>query len=111
ITSALLYIYSPFIGQTVPYILGDLPLLIASALMPFSLWSMGRVVICQNPLDKILLTLLCALLWLTHIELAIATYILLIAFLMMMTVIKRLSIWQIIGILSALALGLGLSSF
>jgi hypothetical protein len=111
IISALLYVYSPFIGQTVPYILGDLPLLIASALLPFSLWSMGRVVMCQNPLDRIVLALICALLWLTHIELAIATYILLITFLMMMTVIKRLSIWQIIGILSALVLGLGLSSF
>ncbi len=34
-----LYIYSPMIGATVPYIMGDLALLISAGLLPLSLWA------------------------------------------------------------------------
>jgi hypothetical protein len=111
VLAGLLYVYSPFIGLTVPYVLGDLPLLIASALLPMSLWSMGRVIACKNPLDRVFLALICAMLWLTHLEMAILTYILLIAFFGMNLLTRRIAGWRILAIIIALVAGLGLSAF
>ncbi|MCL4255383.1 MAG: hypothetical protein KJ043_16610, partial [Anaerolineae bacterium] len=111
VIGALLYVYSPFIGLTVPYILGDLPLLIASALLPASLWSMGRVLICKNPMDRVILALIYALMWLTHLEMAITTTIILIAFLGMIIVSKHVGWRCVLSGLFALVMGLGLSAF
>ncbi len=111
IIGALLYVYSPFIGLTVPYILGDLPLLIASALLPASLWSMGRLTLCKNPIDRVILALIYALMWLTHLEMAIVSTLILIAVWGMMIISLRID-WR--GVLSggfALLIGLGLSAF
>jgi len=111
IIATLLYLYSPFIGQTVPYILGDLPLLFASALLPMSLWSIGRVITCQNPLDRVILAVVGALLWLTHIPMAIATTIILITFLGANIVIRKIKLGRIVIVLVALIGGAGLSAF
>ena len=108
---ALLYVYSPFIGMTVPYIMGDLPLLIASALFPMTLWSMGRVITCKNRLDGVILALLSAWIWLTHLEMAIVTHIILFIFLGMNIAIQRITLRRGLLIVIALLAGLGLSSF
>ncbi|MCU0481420.1 MAG: hypothetical protein MUE54_09430 [Anaerolineae bacterium] len=111
IITALLYVYSPFIGQTIPYILGDLPLLIASALLPMSLWSIGRVITCQNPLDRVILAIICAMLWLTHLKMGILTSILLIIFLGGAIVIRPIKWGRIAVAILAILAGLGLSAF
>ena len=48
--SSILYVYSPMIGSTIPNVLGDLPLLMASALLPLSLWTTYRLTIGNNHL-------------------------------------------------------------
>jgi len=111
IITTLLYLYSPFIGQTVPYILGDLPLLLASAFLPMSLWSIGRVIACQNPLDRVILALVGALLWLTHIPMAIATTIILILFLGANIFIRKMKFGRVMIVLVALIGSTGLSAF
>lgn len=111
VIGALLYVYSPFIGLTVPYILGDLPLLIASALLPTSLWSMGRVLICKNPMDRVILALIYALIWLTHLEMAITSTVILTVFLALRATSRRIGWRCILSGLFALMMGLGLSAF
>lgn len=111
VIGAMLYVYSPFIGLTVPYILGDLSLLFASALLSTTLWSMGRVLICQNGMDKIILALIYALLWLTHIEMAIVSTMIVMAFWGMMIPTQRIKRQHLFNGLFGMLMGLGLSAF
>lgn len=109
--SALLYVCSPILGLTVPYVLGDLPLLIASALLPMSLWSLGRIIACKNPLDGVFLAVICAMMWLTHIEMAFVTHALLLIFILMQAIWGSVRWKQVFLLLLSLLAGVGLSAF
>lgn len=64
VIAMLLYLYSPYVGQTVPHTLGDLPQMLALALMPTVLWSLHRLLTRNLPLDVTILTLTsAALMW------------------------------------------------
>jgi hypothetical protein len=51
ILAALLYVYSPYVGLTAPHILGDLPGVIALALLPALLWAAHRLLLADRGLD------------------------------------------------------------
>ncbi len=66
VLAAMLYVYSPYVGLVVPHVLGDLPGLIALALLPVLLWSLDRLLMWNHPADVLFVTLTSASLWLTH---------------------------------------------
>lgn len=64
--TAALYVFSPYIGLTVPQIIGDINLMLAAALLPAFLWSLNRLTVLDRPYDLMLLASLSAALLLTH---------------------------------------------
>jgi hypothetical protein len=68
--SSILYVYSPMIGSTIPHMMGDLPLMIASALLPLSLWSAYRLTIRKQSFDFAFHSLLIALFIWIHPQMA-----------------------------------------
>ncbi len=73
---SVLYLYSPMIGSTVPYVMGDLALLIASGLFTLILWASYRLTTFYQPSDLALYTLLLAFLIWMHPPMAIISVIL-----------------------------------
>lgn len=49
--ATVLYLYSPMLGLTIPYAMGDLALLMASALLPLILWTSTRLISYSNASD------------------------------------------------------------
>ena len=60
VIAALLYVYSPYIGLTVPHLLGDLPGMISLALLPGLLWSIDRLLNSNRPSDVLIIGLITA---------------------------------------------------
>ncbi len=73
VIAALLYVYSPYVGLTVPHVIGDLPDMMALALLPAVLWAANRVLLLNHSMDAIWLAGLFAALILTDIPFAILT--------------------------------------
>lgn len=82
LVASLLYIYSPMIGSTIPYSLGDLPLLLASALMPASLWTTYRLLKGNGAFDFMAQALLAGFLLWTHPQMALATLLLTVVYIL-----------------------------
>ncbi|MDX1995694.1 MAG: glycosyltransferase family 39 protein [bacterium] len=51
VLASVLYVYSPYIGHVSPYILGDLPGVVAFALLPALLWSVHRLRVLHSRYD------------------------------------------------------------
>jgi len=66
VLAAMLYVYSPYLGLIAPHILGDLPSVIALALLPAFLWSIDRLITWNRPSDVLFVALFSASLWLTQ---------------------------------------------
>ena len=66
IISAMAYLYSPYMGLTLPHQLGDVTTLLAMALLPVFLWSINRILSRNQPADVLYVTLSGALLLLTE---------------------------------------------
>ncbi|MDQ7025977.1 MAG: glycosyltransferase family 39 protein [Anaerolineae bacterium] len=64
IIAALLYVYSPYFGLTVPHVLGDLPQVMALALVPLLLWGVNRLLL-HHQAALVHVTLASAILFLT----------------------------------------------
>ncbi len=60
VIAALLYVYSPYVGLTVPHLLGDLPGMISLALIPALLWSVDRLLRVNRPSDPLIVGLITA---------------------------------------------------
>ncbi len=60
VIAALLYVYSPYVGLTVPQLLGDLPGMIGLALIPALLWSVDRLLRVNRPSDVLIVGLITA---------------------------------------------------
>jgi hypothetical protein len=78
--ASILYVYSPMIGSTIPYVLGDLPLLIASALLPLSLWSTYRLIIRNQSTDFAIHSLIIAIFIWIHPQMACVSILLSLAY-------------------------------
>jgi hypothetical protein len=62
--SALLYVFSPYVGLVAPHILGDTGAVITLALMPALLWAINRFLLLHTPFDFAWVSLItAALLW------------------------------------------------
>ncbi len=108
--ASALYVVSPVVGMTTPYITGDLPLIVAHGLLPALLWAIGRLLIINRYQDLALSALLWAALLLTHPLTAAAGALL----------ITLLSLWQaaahkqpfvFLHGMSAVLLGAGVTAF
>ncbi|PJF20768.1 MAG: hypothetical protein CUN56_14505, partial [Phototrophicales bacterium] len=73
--SSVLYLYSPMIGSTVPYVMGDLALLMGGALLPLSLWSSYRLIKSKLRIDFVMHCLILALFVWIHPQMAIISII------------------------------------
>ena len=74
--SSILYVYSPMIGSTIPNVLGDLPLLMASALLPLSLWTSYRLTMRRQSSDFAFHSLIIALLMWIHPQMTLISIVL-----------------------------------
>lgn len=65
ILAAVLYVYSPFVGLFAPHVMGDLPGVMALALVPLLLWAVNRQLQANHPADFMFTALATAALLLT----------------------------------------------
>lgn len=68
ILASMLYVYSPFVGLTVPHVLGDLPAALALALLPAVLWAVTRLMQFNGIFDLSVTVLLTSALILTDVR-------------------------------------------
>jgi len=109
--SSILYVYSPMIGSTIPNVLGDLPLLMASSLLPLSLWTAYRLTIRKQPSDFTFHSLIIALsLWI-HPQMTFVSIILSVIYSLLDHKGAMWSIRRITQLLFANVLGCLLASF
>ncbi len=108
--SATLYAYSPYVGMIAPHVLGDLPGVMALALIPALLWSVDRLLVLNRAQDFPLVVFITTLLLVTDLRYAAAGLALALLFV----------VWQILrGIvfrrglfaLAAFLVGMLLASF
>ncbi len=71
ILAGVLYLYSPYLGQVAPYVLGDLTNVLALGLLPAFLWSVHRLLSLNVRFDFALVTLISAALVLTEPRMAL----------------------------------------
>lgn len=107
--AALLYLLSPFVGLSIPQILGDLPLMMTVALIPAFLWACGRLMTINGALDNFFVAIFFALLILTDWRGLIAAGIIITIYLAWQ--VLQLGYAPLRQILYSLLLGLLLSSF
>lgn len=74
--ASVLYVYSPYVGLAAPFILGDLPGMIALGLIPALLWAVHRLLLLNRALDFALAAGITAALILTDPRAAVAGSIL-----------------------------------
>lgn len=110
VLSALLFVYSPYIGLTAPHLLGDLPAMLALALLIGLLWSLDRVMMRNLPLDFALLVVFVAALLLAeprHFLAGIALSALLASY----DAVRLHRFSRLLTVMAAFALALLLSAF
>jgi len=66
VIAALLYVCSPYVGLTVPHILGELPEMMGLALLPLLLWAVNRLLLHNQPSDSAYIALSTAILLVTE---------------------------------------------
>lgn len=106
--AAALYIFSPYVGQVAPHLLGDLPGVIGLALLPTLLWAVDRLLVGDQAHDLLLVALATAGLLLTDPRTALAGLILAIVFCAVQPRTPKFG-WKLVAI--GLTLGLIMSAF
>lgn len=106
--AAVLYLYSPYVGLVAPQLLGDLPTVIALALLPALLCCADRLLLRRKPVDLLLVALFLAALILTHVPLALTGLILMSALMVWQRIAHRRARGR--SIASASLLGIGLAA-
>ncbi|MBC8098252.1 MAG: glycosyltransferase family 39 protein, partial [Armatimonadetes bacterium] len=103
--AALLYVFSPYIGLTAPHILGDLPGVLALALLPGLLWAANSLLLSHRALDFTLTALLAVALAFTEPSYLLAGLPLLIGLAIMQAVTQQRAPWRGGVLLAAITLG------
>ena len=106
VIAALLYVYSPYLGFVAPHIIGDLPDMIALALLPAALWALNRILLLNHSSDALLLAIITAFLILT--DLLIAGFTLLLGLILLLT--QSSSRGRIVLVIFAVLVGIGMAS-
>src|SRR5688572_5244524 len=63
--ASVAYLFNPYLGLSVPHLLGDLPLFLGLALIPLLLWVVNRLLLREQPIDVFLMMLITGLFFLT----------------------------------------------
>jgi hypothetical protein len=108
--AAIAYLYNPYLGLSVPYLLGDLALFLGLALIPLLLWIINRLLLREQAMDIFIMAVITALFVLSIPRLlpqAIILALLLIGLHNLQIQARHKLIWIAGGFL----LGLGLASF
>nr|MCU0511691.1 6-pyruvoyl-tetrahydropterin synthase-related protein [Anaerolineae bacterium] len=110
VVAAALYVYSPFIGLTLPHLEGDLAGLLAAALLPALLWAVNRWLALRQPVDFALVAAGTAALLLTQpVYLPVAA--LLAGGLAALQVLETRQPAPVLPLLAALLAGVALAAF
>lgn len=107
--ASLLYIYSPMISMTIPHVLGDISLLMASALLPLYLWAIFRLMTVYGIADFATTALSLAMLIFTYPQMALLAIIIGILYILLDRFDLRLS-WRLFRLIIVLCFALGISS-
>jgi hypothetical protein len=110
VLAATLYVASPYVGMTAPHVLGDLPGVMALALLPTLLWAVDRLMILNRSHDVALVALTVAAFMLTSPRDAVPAFAL--AALLMawhIGAVNRRTRWPLV--LMAFLLGIGMAAF
>lgn len=107
--ASVLYLYSPYLAHTAPHVRGDLPAVVALALLPVLLSLVDRLLARNQPQDTLFVALtLCALAF-THIPLTIVGLVLALTLIAYHSWLRGRSIpWFAAS--SALILGIGMAA-
>jgi hypothetical protein len=104
------YLFNPYIGLTVPHLLGDLALFLGLALIPLLLWTVNRLLLREQAIDIFIMTIVTAMLVLTIPRLIPQTIILVL--LLIGLHFSEFRSWdRLIWIAGGWLLGLGLAGF
>jgi hypothetical protein len=110
VLACALYVFSPYLASTAPYILGDLPSVMSLMLLPTLLWSVDRLLARNRPPDVAFVALTSAGLLLTHPAQAIVGFSLGSFYMLWFTVTQnRQAAWHLV--LVGFTLGIGMSAF
>ncbi len=107
--AAILYIFNPYVGYTVPYIRGELAEFLALALLPVFLWSLDYLLSERRPKGLIFCTVSITALLLTHPQIALCGLLLALVLIVYHWSQGRQPAWRSAGI--SLLLGIGLAAF
>lgn len=110
ILATMIYVYSPYVGMQAPQVLGDLPAVLGTALLPLLLWSIQRQITLNLGFDFALVVLATASLLITDLRYSLCAFLL--ASILLLTYPRRRRIPGTRGAtLFAMFLGLLCASF
>ncbi len=104
VIAALIYMFSPYVGLTAPRVVGDLPGMIALALIPMLLWSVDRLMRLNRPPDLLYVTLISTALLLTDLPSAVIGWLLVAA--LLAADIGAYTRWSLVVIGGLLSIGI-----
>jgi hypothetical protein len=108
--AVVVYLFNPYVGLTVPHLLGDLALFLGLAFIPMLLWSINRLLMREQPIDVCIMAFITAAFVLTIPRLLPQAIML--ALLLIGLHFSRFQTWhRLTWIASGWLLGLGLTSF
>lgn len=108
--AVILYVYSPYVALTAPHIMGDLPGMIALALLPAMLSLLDRLLTRNRPQDAFFTAVSMAALTLTHVSMTLVGLVLAAALIAYHIGMRGRRVPRLTSI-ATLAFGVGLASF
>jgi len=108
--AAMLYVLSPYVGLTIPQIIGDMNLMLAGVALPVFLWSLSRLFTLDRPYDLLFCALATAILMLTYPLLAGAAFVFASIWLIVMLSRTRAYLAGLRTVVTVL-IGVGLAAF
>jgi hypothetical protein len=108
--AAIAYLYNPYLGLSVPYLLGDLALFLGLALIPLLLWIINRLLLREQAMDVFVMAVITAI-FILSIPRLLPQAIILALLLIGLHNLEIQARHKLIWIAGGFLLGLGLSSF
>jgi hypothetical protein len=109
VLAAVLFLYNPIIGVTVPSIMGDLAIHAGIAYTAALWWSMDRMIAARRPLDGLAAVGAVAALMLTHVGIAVVGMALAL-FYALGYVLRRGNLRLFLAVISRMGIGVGIAA-
>lgn len=110
VIAALAYLFNPYIGLTVPYLLGDFALFLGLALIPLLLWIVNRLLLRQQAVDVALLAITTAI-FIVTIPRLLPQAVLLVFLIVGLDYAQKPHRERLLTIVAGALLGLGIAAF